>query len=589
MGGMLLRGIHALPTQKLLNFAVHLPEGVVEVQGRVIESTDAGSRVAFEGEGYEDYSNSLADFIRDHVVGDLERKLTGEPGDARVVPGLAALYRDLGRLDHALDLYHSAIDVISEDPVFLVRLCDFFLTSAQADEEHAPMILDRLEEVLSRIPEGVHTEFLTQFRRDADRLRRRLWGPEDADDFKGQTVERIHALKETIEHERRQLYDGFRALLDKRRALEELVRSRPETVVPSNTPQDDRERQVLDAIKTRLEAMDTGPYRSPERVPWLRYVWVAGMVALTTAAALLVAWQLLPATTRRAVLSESLRVLGRLPAPPVSGLTRGEGRVPPLMSAEAMANKSERSFSADLTQSDTLAVADNSPESTSSAPRVPSDFASDTVDTAPGDFEEMAANSVQERKAKPRSKRNRHRDLWAERLRHRGRRYLRLKQVERATDAFSRVLGEFPQDASAYEGLGQAYLLEGRMTEAVAAFRRFVELAPDHPSSVVARALIDKHREREAAASMAIAPAPTPPAADVPVDEEARDSAAGVTAEDQRNETQVLTPPAKVSAATKSRKGAGKASKNKNRQKKRKSAQDSRRKKKRGDAVPFGF
>jgi lipoprotein NlpI len=60
-----------------------------------------------------------------------------------------------------------------------------------------------------------------------------------------------------------------------------------------------------------------------------------------------------------------------------------------------------------------------------------------------------------------------------------GRGYLRLRENEKAADAFTAALKLDPKSVSAYDGRGDAYLKLGRFKQSVADFDRVLQLRPD--------------------------------------------------------------------------------------------------------------
>ena len=65
--------------------------------------------------------------------------------------------------------------------------------------------------------------------------------------------------------------------------------------------------------------------------------------------------------------------------------------------------------------------------------------------------------------------------------------------------AFKRVTTAKPNEATGYIQLGQAAAAAGQVDEALAAYERFVELAPDDPNAKFAKDQIESLKQQQAA------------------------------------------------------------------------------------------
>jgi tetratricopeptide (TPR) repeat protein len=63
-------------------------------------------------------------------------------------------------------------------------------------------------------------------------------------------------------------------------------------------------------------------------------------------------------------------------------------------------------------------------------------------------------------------------------------------QLERAADAYRGCLGEHPQDATLWRRIGRSLMRVGDWPGALAAYRRYLELAPDASDALFVRAIV---------------------------------------------------------------------------------------------------
>lgn len=549
VGGMRLEGAGNLLAGTTLTFTLDLPDEPLAAEGIVVFRDAQSVRVAFVGKKGEKPPGPLSGYILEHVVRDLEHQINGGPEDAEVIPRLAGLYRDLGRLDNGLSLFSSVVDVMPFDDDFVVKLCDFFLTSAQLNHARAQAILDLLDDILRRIPEGSRSGFIKQFREHSKQLRQSLLSTGEWEAPKAQTGERIQTLQTAIEGQRRQLYEGFRDLLEKRKALEELMRSRPELAVPSeadDVSKHEHERQVLDAIKVRLEAVDgdTGPNEVPSEVPTnctaSSTVTMGGLPPVPAAADPEPPSGPAPTLAAKRPALPPIRALGggiietgsdepdpidtgtvEIPAADVRALEISatdnvveEGPVIKprrqrwrlgvalavpvaaimvlgLLQSGGFEDLQQRVMQLVAPSADSLEDSPQAFDTTRRRGRVGSGDGATMVALADLPLEALPNKRSQRRRTRAQGMRNK--EQRALNMRQRGWLLLQQKKAVSAKEAFRKVLTEFPEDVAAHEGLGRAYLMLGRADEAMAAFRRFVTLAPHHPQSRFVRSIIARH------------------------------------------------------------------------------------------------
>jgi Flp pilus assembly protein TadD len=74
-----------------------------------------------------------------------------------------------------------------------------------------------------------------------------------------------------------------------------------------------------------------------------------------------------------------------------------------------------------------------------------------------------------------------------------GRRAFLAQDFEGAIRAFEQAARSSPSDADVQRQLGRAYMRAGDVTRGVAAYRRYLELAPDAPDRAVIESIIAQH------------------------------------------------------------------------------------------------
>lgn len=511
--GMLVAPAPSLSTGIETRFQLHLEtdDEAIGVRGGVIAVASDGVHVRFVGDlgVVQGRVRQLAELS---IVPELETSLGDAVRDIDKLLQLAAWYHELGRTENAVDLYRTVLELGGHDVAFLTRITPPLIAQARrlgpAAQHVAPALVSTIEQVLRADPTSPLASFLEQ----AKLLGRIVPVPAVAPAVTPpppSAAHEIERLRRSITDNRNQLYAGFLQLLEERnrlRALEDDTRSQAPTPATAHNTQPARPgapetlEPVLLAIHEQLAAMQSHeassaaptPVRSPPtaaQIPAPTPVLTTPAVTTRTAPTRRAAWPVPVAAMVLALLAGAwwlyqhpalfhMFTTRRTAAPAAFA----PAVVPPV-ATPSVAPQPEPA----TTDATTAASAEDEP--------LPGELRRGGAARTPRagrwrsqpDADDEAPGGVDTPMAPPPAAAPVTADVALRAHYEAGIAYLRERKVLLAIEELQRCVDLDPRFADAYRGLGLAYLMLEQQPQAVAAFERFVALAP--PGPLVDRAI----------------------------------------------------------------------------------------------------